>query len=224
MKYYNIYVGQGYFNNQKYKDMEERGISIESITYPKIDKKMRIHGAELNCVIEQKGKILYSEDAKKKYWEYRIEEMAPNIKPSFFGLGAYKNVTITGISRRGVESVLSLSAKSANGITCNYSGRVSVILNTLDITKFRKWMKEWGPKFGLMKKGNVWLTDSELQKFVMKVVTPYMFETIVKNKTISASGSTVTYSGRDPILEEVNAAIKTYLYDNLGLTVAVFIF
>lgn len=223
-KHYNIYIGIGYYNTQRHKNMEERGIALESVTYAKIDKGTRIHGFDLNCVIEQNDKVLYCADAKKSAWSNPIEVLAPDVKASFFGLGAYKNVTITGINGKGIRSALSLSAKTSNGITCKYTGTVSVFVKTVDMAKFRKWMKEWGGKFGLKRKGDVWLTQSEWHNFVYKVLIPFMYETALKNKSIPSSGTTVFYKGACSIFDEVEEMLKTYLFNNLGFTASVYTF
>lgn len=217
-----IYIGKGVYYSGT-KDMEQRGVAVESVVYPKVGKETIIHGYEANCVIEQNGNVLgYRESGKLASWSEKIEKIAPNIKASFFGLGAYKNVTITGINTSGIESSLSLSAKSSNGITCSLKCTVSVYLCKIDMKKFRAWMGEWGSKFNLNKKGDVWFTKSEWHKFVMGVLIPFMFETIMKKKMVPASSIPVAYSGKNPICDDIRETLKSYLLNNAGITVSAY--
>lgn len=221
-KHKDIYIGQG-FSNFGAKDMEKRGVAVESVTYAKIEKRTKIHGYKANCSIEQNGNVLCCREKDKfATWSAEIEKIAPNIKASFFGLGAYKNVIITGINTSGIESSLSLSAKSSNGITCSLKCTVSVYLCKIDMKKFRAWMKEWGSKFNLNKKGDVWFTKSEWHKFVMGVLIPFMYETIMKKKAVPASSVPVAYSGKNPICEDIRETLKSYLLNNAGITVSVY--
>lgn len=218
-----INIGLAYNRIDESNTMEKRGVAIESLFYDKIDKGTKIQGNSVNCVIEQDGKIICNKDAEKfTYWSYEIEKIAPEIKGSFLGLGGYKNITITGISTKGVKASVSLSAKSRNKVTCNYRGNVSVYLSKLDITKFREWMNKWGVKFNLKRKGNVWLTMSEWQNFIIKIIIPYMYETVLNNKIISSSGMTMSYNGSCTLIDDVKEAIKSYLFSNLGITASIY--
>ncbi len=221
-KHKDIYIGKGFYSFGT-KDMEKRGVAIESVVYPKIERGTKIHGYENNCTIEQNGNVLCCrEPGKMASWSEEIEKLAPNIKASFFGLGAYKNVTVTGLNTKGVESSLSLSAKSSNGVTCNLNCTASVFLRKVDIKKFRAWMKEWGSKFDLHKNGDVWLTMTEWHKFVMRVLIPFTYETIMKKKAVPASSMPIAYSGRNSICEDIKETLKSYLLNNAGITVTVF--
>lgn len=220
-KHKDIYIGKGFYSFTK--DMEQRGVAIESDTYSKVEKGTKIHGYEANCSIEQNGNVLCCREKDKfASWSAEIEKLAPNIKASFFGLGAYKNVTITGINTSGIESSLSLSAKSSNGITCSLNCTVSVYLCKIDIKKYRAWMKEWGAKFNLNKCGNVNVSKADWRKFVMGVLIPFMFETIMKKKMVPASPIPVEYSGKNPICEDIKETLKSYLLNNAGITVSVY--
>ncbi len=223
-KYKRLYLGKGFYD-YGVKGMEERGVAIESITYASLPKKTTLEGYCTYCAIEQNGKLLgRKEKVPVKVWVDPIEKIAPNIKGSFFGFGPYKNVTITGVNSNGFNTYASTSAKSANGVTCNFYEKVSVYLSTIDLKKFKPWMREWGVKFGLKKKGNVWISKSEWQTFIVKMLIPFTFDSVVKNMNINASGTscTISKSNYSVICDKMKQMMQTYLAENLGLTVGVY--
>ena len=223
-KYYRFYVGKG-FHDYGVKSMEERGVAIESVTYASIPKKINLEGYCTYCAIEQNGKVLgRKEKITVKTWVDPIEKIAPNLKGSFFGLGPYQNVTITSVNSNGFSTTASTSAKSANGITCNFYEKVSVYLSTIDLKKFKPWMRQWGVKFGLKKKGTVWISKSEWQTFIVKMLIPFTFDTVIKNMNINASGTscTINRANNSTICDKMKQMMQTYLGENLGLGVGVY--
>ena len=223
-KHYRFYVGKG-FNDYGVKSLEERGVAIESVTYASIPKKINLEGYCTYCAIEQNGKYLgRKEKITVKTWVDPIEKIAPNLKGSFFGLGPYKNVTITSVNSNGFSTTVSTSAKSANGVSCSFYEKISVYLSTIEIVKFKKWMREWGHKFGLKKKGNVWISKAEWQNFITKLLVPFTFDSIVKNMNINSTGTTyaMNRANSSTVCDKMKQMMQTYLSDNLGLGVAVF--
>ena len=217
----NLYIGKG-FSDFGRKNMEERGVAIESLYYSSIPKGTKIHGSSNYCAIEQNGKVLgRKEHTKFAYWSEEIEKLAPTIKGSFFGLGPYKNVTITGINSKGFSVYVSATAKSANGVTCNFYEKMSVYISTIDIKKFRTWMRDWGGKFGLKKKGDVWISCSEWQTFITKMLLPFTFDSIVKTMKVSATGTyNMSKNNSSNLCEQMRETMKNYLLQNLGLQVS----
>ncbi|MBQ7373980.1 MAG: hypothetical protein IJW64_05410 [Clostridia bacterium] len=224
-KHTHIYVGKASVTDWGKKDMEERGIAIESTTFASVAKKTKIHGYENYCAIEQNGRVLGREEKHSMAsWVKDIETLAPNLKASFFGLGSYKNVTVTGVNSRGTKQNVSTSAKSANGITCYFNATVTVYLGPIDIKKFRSWMAEWGHKFGLKKKGNVWISKAEWQNFIMKMLVPFCVDSSVKTMDAPKTNPTfnMTKTNAKIVYEEVEKMMKSYLLKNLGLEVSVY--
>ncbi|MBQ4098658.1 MAG: hypothetical protein IJC87_00850 [Clostridia bacterium] len=224
-KYTNVYVGKAGFLDYGAKDMDARNVAIESINYPSLAKKTKIHGYENYCAIEQNGRVLGREEKHSMAsWVKEIETLAPNIKASFFGLGSYKNVTITGVNSRGTKQTVNTSAKSSNGITCYFNATVSVYLGPIDIKKFRSWMAEWGHKFGLKKKGNVWISKTEWQNFIMKMLVPFCVDSSVKTMDAPKTNPTfnMTKTNAKIVYDEVEKMMKNYLLNNLGLQVSVY--
>ena len=220
-----IYVNTADVTDMFRKVMEDRGVMIESINWPSIAKGTKIHGYENYCAIEQNGKYLGRKEKDKwASWVMDIEKIAPNIKASFFGLGSYKNVTITGVNSRGTKQNVTASAKSANGITCYFNATVTVYLSTIDIKKFRSWMAEWGHKFGLKKKGNVWISKAEWQNFIMKMLVPFCVDSSVKTMDAPKTNPTFTMTKTNAkiVYEEIEKMMKSYLLKNLGLEVSVY--
>ena len=220
-----IYVNTADVTDMFRKGMEERGVVIESVTYPSVQKGTKVHGYENYCAIEQNGRVLGRKEKDKwASWVMDIEKMAPNIKASFFGLGAYKNVTVTGVNSKGTKQSVSTSAKSANGVTCYFNATVTVYLGPIDIKKFRSWMAEWGHKFGLKKKGNCWISKAEWQNFIMKMLVPFCVDSSVKTMDAPKSNPTFTMTKTNAkiVYEEIEKMMKSYLLKNLGLEVSVF--
>ncbi len=219
-----IYIGKGFYEFGV-KGMEERGAAIESITYPSVPKGTKIHGYENYCAIEQNGKFLgRKEETKLAAWVEDIEKLAPGIKGSFFGLGAYKNVTITATNSKGFKAIATASAKSANGVTCTFNDNMSVYIGTIDVKKFKAWMGEWGHQFGLKKKGNVWISKAEWQHFIVKMLLPFTFDSSIKTMKAPTTSTTyaITKSNAKTLYEEMVQRMKTYLANNLGLTVSIY--
>ena len=60
-----IYVNTADVTDMFRKGMEDRGVMIESIVYPSVQKGTKIHGYENYCAIEQNGKVLGRKEDRK---------------------------------------------------------------------------------------------------------------------------------------------------------------
>ena len=219
-----LYVGKGFSDYGK--DMKDRGVVIESLYYPSVKKGTKISGYNNNCSIEQNGKVICNREKDSKYaaWSKTIEELAPNIKASLLGFGPYKNITITGIDGYGISTKVNTQAKSANGINCVFNTNFSLYITKMDLAKFKKWMAEWGHKFGLRKKGNVWISKSEWENFVFNVLVPFTVDKSVKTMDAPKSNPTfyMTTTNAKLVYDEVKQLMQNYMLNNLGLTVSIY--
>ena len=218
-----LYIGKG-FSEWGVKGMDARGVEIERLTYPTLPKKTKVHSYKNFCLIEQNGKVI-GEKGKNitSCWVEDIEKIAPTIKGSLFGFGPYKNVSVVGVSAIGFKATGTGTVKSANGIDCVFNDKVGVYIHKVDIPKFEKWLKEWGSKFGMKRKGNVLLYTAEWQSFIMNGVFPTVLESTVKNsKVLSLNPKLVmTKSNAQKIYDEMIGQMEAYFSRNLGLTVGV---
>ena len=219
-----VYVAKAGVYDWGTKNMEERGVVVESVNYPPLAKGTKVHGHENYCAIEQNGVYLGRREKDKwASWVTDIEKLAPRIKASFFGLGSYKNVTITAVNSLGAQVRVPVSAKSANGVSCSFNSLVKVYLGPIDLKKFKGWMAEWGHKFGLRKKGNVWISKAEFQVFLSKAVVPYCVETAIKSMHAPAGTSfAMNGSNARSTYDTIAKMIQGYLTNNLGLSASVY--
>lgn len=218
----NLFVCQG--TSAYDKNMDSRGTMIEERYYASLKKGTMIHGVDTCCVIEQHNRILHNGRLTKPIWVDYIEKLAPGIKGSFFGLGGYKDVMITGINTKSIKDLVKYSAKSSNGVTCAFSDNVTYYIQSIDLPKFRKWMREWGHQFGLKAKGSVWMTKAEWQSFVTKAVLPTCITKSTKTMEAptSAGGTFImTWKNARVLYDEVEKMLKNYFANNVGITISV---
>ena len=221
----NLYVGKGFYDYGE-KGMEDRGVAIETITYPSIPKKTKMHGYNAYCAIEQKGKVLgRKEKCPTSSWQEDIEKLAPGLKGSLFGFGPYKDVSITGVNSKGFSTTATATAKSSNGITCTFNDKISVYLSSINLNKFKTWMREWGHKFGLKKKGKVWISNAEWKNFILNMLLPFSIDKSVKTMKVPATSTNfvMTRTNATIVYDEVKEMMQNYLLNNLGLTVGVYL-
>ncbi len=216
-KHETLYVGKG-IEAPSAKGMEERGVLVESVNYPSVKKGTYIHGDEVNCAVEQGDRVLFCRKQNgAARWEAEIEYFNVTIKASLFG--SYKDITVTGLNTKGFTVKLKAKTKTGTYFDCFYDDLFTIIPQEIDITKFKTWMKEWGYKFELKKKGDVWITLAEWRNFILNVVFQYAFEKVAK--TILNSNGPWTMTPRNSYMDyrKIAKVIQDYLGDIVGIKV-----